>query len=502
MDRITTDVLIVGAGAAGLFASLHLPEATEGVVVDKGRKGRGSSLWAQGGVAAALGPQDSPELHAEDTMRVAAGHGDASAVAVLCSEAPECVMELVELGCDFDRVAEEPGGDLHLAREGGQSVARSAHRGDATGAAIMRTLRRHAAPRVERVEGTCVQLAVSEGRCVGGWVLTDEGLVEVQATSTVLATGGVGALYKSTTNPVGATGDGIALGWDVGAGLSDIEFVQFHPTALALGASGQRLLLTEALRGAGAYVVDAEGRRFLFEHHSDGELAPRDVVARAIAARRSWLDCRHLDSKALQHEFPTVVKGCRAFGLHPARDLLPVSPAAHYSIGGVQTDLDGRSSIPRLYAVGECASTGVHGANRLAGNSLGEALVFGRRAARAIAGQRAGRIKGMPESPEFQEVTVDVEASWARLKGTSSSFLSIERDAEGLRRAHDDLEEFARLPLTANRSMLELRFGARAVRLVARAALLRFESRGVHHRTDHPDPDPAWAGVRLRLTRK
>jgi L-aspartate oxidase len=502
MDRITTDVLIVGAGAAGLFASLHLPEATEVVVVDKGRKGRGSSLWAQGGVAAALGPRDSPELHAEDTMRVAAGHGDASAVAVLCSEAPECVMELVELGCDFDRVAEEPGGELHLAREGGQSVARSAHRGDATGAAIMRALRRQAAPRVARVEGTCVQLAVSEGRCVGGWVLTDEGLVEVQATSTVLATGGVGALYQSTTNPVGATGDGIALGWDVGAGLSDIEFVQFHPTAMALGASGQRLLLTEALRGAGAYVVDAEGRRFLFEHHSDGELAPRDVVARAIAARRSWLDCRHLDPKVLQHEFPTVVKGCRAFGLHPAKDLLPVSPAAHYSIGGVQTDLDGRSSIPRLYAVGECASTGVHGANRLAGNSLGEALVFGRRAARAIAGQRAGRIKRMPESPDFQEATVDVETSWAHLKEMNSKFLGIERDAEGLRRAHDDLEEFARLPLTANRSMLELRFGARAARLVARAALLRLESRGVHHRTDHPDPDPAWAGVRLRLTRK
>ena len=502
MDRITTDVLIVGAGAAGLFASLHLPDATEIVVVDKGRKGRGSSLWAQGGVAAALGPDDSPELHAEDTMRVAAGHADTSAVAVLCSEAPECVMELVELGCDFNRVNDEPGGELHLAREGGQSVARSAHRGDATGAAIMRTLRQHAAPRVERLEGTCVQLAVTEGRCVGGWVLTERGLVEVLATSTVLATGGIGALFHSTTNPPGATGDGIALGWDAGTGLSDIEFVQFHPTALALSRGDQRLLLTEALRGAGAHVVDAEGRRFLFEHHSDGELGPRDVVARAIMARRSWLDCRHLDPKMLQHEFPTVVKGCRAFGLDPANDLLPVSPAAHYSVGGVQTDLDGRSSIPRLYAVGECASTGVHGANRLAGNSLGEALVFGRRAARAIAGQRAGRIKRMPEPPELHEVTLDVEAAWARLKDVSSSRLSIERDAGGLRQAHDELEEFARLPLTSNRSVLELRFGARAARLVARAALLRRESRGVHHRVDHPDPDPAWAGVRLRLTRK
>jgi len=502
VERITTDVLIVGAGAAGLYTALHLPDETEVVVVDKGRKGHGSSLWAQGGVAAALDPEDSPELHAEDTMRVAAGHADASAVAVLCSEAPECVMELVELGCEFDRSNGEPGGELHLAREGGQSVARSAHRGDGTGAAIMKALRRRAAPRVERVEGTCVQLASSEGRCVGGWVLTESGLVEVLATSTVLATGGIGALYHSTTNPVGATGDGIALGWDAGAGLSDIEFVQFHPTALALGEGAQRLLLTEALRGAGAYVVDAEGRRFLFEHHSDGELGPRDVVARAVAARRSWLDCRHLDPKVLEREFPAVVKGCRPFGLHPARDLLPVTPAAHYSVGGVQTDLDGRSSIPRLYAVGECASTGVHGANRMAGNSLGEALVFGRRAGRAIAGQRAGRIKRMPAPPDLQEATVDVETSWVRLKDVSASWLSIERDADGLRRAHDDLEEFARLPLTGDRSVLELRFGARAARLVARAALLRRESRGVHHRTDHPDPDPAWAGVRLRLTRK
>ncbi|MDQ4057739.1 MAG: FAD-dependent oxidoreductase, partial [Actinomycetota bacterium] len=207
MDRITTDVLIVGAGAAGLFAAMHLPEGTEVVVVDKGHKGRGSSPWAQGGVAAALGPEDSPERHATDTMRVAAGHADASAVAVLCSEAPECVMELAELGCDFDRKAD---GTLHLALEGGQSVSRQIHSGDATGAAIMRTLRARAAPRVTRVEGTCVQLAVSEGRCVGGWVLTNNGLIEIQASSTMLATGGLGALYNSSTNPTGATGDGMA----------------------------------------------------------------------------------------------------------------------------------------------------------------------------------------------------------------------------------------------------------------------------------------------------
>ena len=252
--RIKTDVLVIGAGAAGLFAALHLPDGTDITVVDKGRKGQGSSPWAQGGIAAALGPDDSPELHAEDTVRVAAGHADSSAVAVLCSEAPECVLELVELGCAFDRTS---AGELHLAKEGGQSVPRSAHSSDATGAAIMATLRAAATPRVTRLEGACVSLAVSDGRCVGGWVVTTDGLVHVQASSTVLATGGVGALFSATTNPSGATGDGLVLAWEAGAGLADLEFVQFHPTALAVGDEQQRPLITEALRGAGAYVVDA-----------------------------------------------------------------------------------------------------------------------------------------------------------------------------------------------------------------------------------------------------
>jgi L-aspartate oxidase len=496
--RLSTDVLIVGAGAAGLYAALHLPESTRIVVVDKGRKGRGSSPWAQGGVAAALGPDDSPGLHAQDTLRVAAGHADLSAVAVLCHEAPQCVMELIELGCEFDRT---DSGELHLAREGGQSVSRSAHASDATGAAIMKTLRQQAARRVERVEGACLKLAVADGRCLGGWAISDDALLEIQAKSTVLATGGLGALFPSTTNPAGATGDGHVLAWEAGAGLADMEFIQFHPTALAAGSSHQRLLITEALRGAGAYVVDSEGRRFLFEHHSDGELAPRDVVARAVTARHSWLDCRHLDPKLLEEEFPTVTEGCKRHGLDPAHDLLPIAAAAHYAIGGVQTDLDGRSSIPRLYAVGECSNTGVHGANRLAGNSLAEALVFGRRAARAIAGQRAGRVKELPEVPELGRADVAIEAAWTELWRVTGGAIGIERDPDRLVRAADELEKLALLPLTADRAVLELRAGALTARLVARAAMLRTESRGGHHRTDHPDPVPEWAGVRLRLAR-
>ena len=496
LQRRQTDVLIVGAGAAGLFAALHLPADDDILVVDKGRSGLGSSLWAQGGVAAALGPEDSIDLHIQDTLRVAAGHADPAAVAVLCSEAPECVLQLAELGCAFDR---NDDGTLHLAREGGQSVSRSAHAADGTGAAMMETLRERAASRVTRIEGSCVKLAVSDGRCVGAWILTPDGLVEVRATATVLATGGVGGLFRSTTNPPGNTGDGLVLAWDAGAGLADMEFIQFHPTALNAGTGHQRLLLTEALRGEGAHVVDAEGRRFLFEHHSDGEMAPRDVVARAISARKAWLDCRHLGKEHLETEFPTVMSGCRSFGLDPATDLLPVTPAAHYFIGGVQTDLDGRTSIPRLYAIGECSNTGAHGANRLAGNSLAEAMVFGRRAARAISGQRAGRTKSQIRPPELAEPSSSTEEDWDALRGLCSDALGLERDPTKLSSAAGDLERWAIAPLSRSRSDLELRAGAIAARLIARAALLRTESRGVHHRIDHPDPVLGWAGVRLRL---
>ena len=496
---IKTDVFIIGAGAAGLFASLHLPEGTDVLVADKGRMGQGgSSPWAQGGVAAALGQDDSPELHAKDTMRVAAGHADAAAVQVLCSEAPECVLQLAELGCEFDRT---PDGNLHLAREGGQSVSRSAHAEDSTGAAIMKTLRQHAKRRVTRIEGACLKLAVVDGRCVGGWVLTDDGVVQVQANSTVVASGGVGGLFNATTNPLGATGDGLNLAWEAGAGLADLEFVQFHPTALAAGTGPQRILITEALRGAGAHVVDADGRRFLFDHHSDGELAPRDIVARAISRQRSWIDARHLGATLLEAEFPSVLAGCRANGIDPLHDLIPIAPAAHYFMGGVQTDLDGRASIPRLYAIGECSNTGAHGANRLAGNSLAEALVFGRRAARAIAGQRTGRTKPITEGLVLEDPpdAAYVEKGWTHLRAVVSAAMGIERDPVRLAALPDELESLALLPLSADRSTAELRAAAVVARLMARAACLRSESRGGHFRVDHPEPDPAWAGVRLRI---
>jgi L-aspartate oxidase len=501
--RRTADVIVVGAGAAGLSTALHLPAGTGVCVVEKTGRGQGSSPWAQGGVAAAFGPEDSPALHARDTIEVAGGHADRPAVEVLCEEAPDAVMELVDLGCPLDRT---PDGELDLAREGGQTVPRSAHAGDATGAAIMDTLRRHTQRRTERIEGRCLGLRMEVGRCSGVWVWTAEGIVGISAPVTVMATGGLGGIFASTTNPAGATGSGPALAWEAGAAVADLEFVQFHPTVLAAGngvdrsAGPERLLLTEALRGAGAHVVDAEGRRFLFDHHPAGELAPRDVLARAVAATPAWLDCRHLGPR-LEREFEVVTLGCRAAGFDPEHDLLPIEPAAHYAIGGIRVDLDGRSSVPGLYAVGECACTGVHGANRLAGNSLAEALVFGRRAARAIGAPAPERLLADLAPPEVTGGRQDADEGWRELRAACSAGLGIERDAAGLEALDRILQPFAEGPVPADPERATLRAAAICARLVARGALLRTESRGVHRRSDHPEPDPGWEGVRLSLSR-
>jgi L-aspartate oxidase len=274
---------------------------------------------------------------------------------------------------------------------------------------------------------------------------------------------------------------------------------------LAVGSGLERLLLTEALRGDGAHVVDARGHRFLFDHHPAGELAPRDVLARAVAQTPAWLDCRHLGAERLRSEFRVVTEGCRAAGLDPANDLLPIAPAAHYAMGGVLTDLDGRASIPGLYAVGEAACTGVHGANRLAGNSLAEALVFGRRAARALAAPTAGGERvPVPALPALRPA-VDPPgggvAGWDDLRKRCSAALGIERQRGDLEALLDDLRPWADAPPVADPAAAELRSAAICARLAATAALLRAESRGVHHRTDHPRTDPRWACVRLRLTR-
>ncbi len=389
------DVLVIGSGVAGLSAALAAAPRRV-LVVTKTAFGSGSSSWAQGGVAVALGDGDSPALHASDTVAVGVGLNDSEAVRVLTAEGPARARQLLALGARFDR---DDDGELALGREAAHSVRRIVHAADATGAEIVRTLRTAAVanPTIEVVERSLVldllvdPTAPGGARVVGALAADADGRLTVyRAGSVVLATGGSGRLYSATTNPIEATADGLALAVRAGATLRDLEFVQFHPTALAAPGVDPLPLVTEALRGEGATIVDETGRRFLTDSHPAGELAPRDVVARAIAAHqlgghRVFLDARASLGDRLAERFPTVYTSCLSHGIDARRDLIPVSPAAHYHMGGVATDLDGRTDLPGLFAAGEVATTGVHGANRLASNSLLEGMVFGARAGTAAA---------------------------------------------------------------------------------------------------------------------
>ena len=489
MRLVQADALVVGGGLAGLSAVMHLPPEWDVVVVDKGSERRtGSSPLAQGGMAAPIGPGDSPELHAEDTIRVGAGLTVREAVETLTSAAAGEVEELVRLGCRFDR---RPDGSLHLNREGGQTVARSVHAADATGRELMRVVLGLARTRARRLAGAAVRLVVDDGACIGAVVAADDGVVGVSAPAVLLATGGCGALYEATTNTPASTGDGVALAYLAGATVADVEFVQFHPTTLAAG-DGRRVLLTEALRGDGALVVDARGERFLFDVHPDGELAPRDVVARAVTDRgEAFLDARPIGPEELERRFPNVMRAVGECGFDLAAEPVPISPAAHYFLGGVATDLDGRSSLPGLYAAGECAATGVHGANRMAGNSLTEAVVFGRRAARAM---RSG--PGVRRSVASVEHLAgeDDEDAWDELRRAMTSGAGLRRSAASLRDARAVAEHIAGAARGA-----PLHLAATTASLICRAAGERAESRGVHFRSDHPAPSPSWDGRHIEL---
>lgn len=507
--RVRADVAVVGAGAAGLYTALNLGEHLDVVVVDKGVPGgdSGSSPWAQGGIAVALGSDDDPGAHAQDTLRAGDGLCDPVAVDVLTREAPGHVLRLLELGAAFDRL---PGRldsldprDLDLAREGGQRVSRSVHRADATGAELVRVLRQATAGRVRRLEGGAYRLARDgTGHVSGLWVLADGELVALEARAVVLATGGSGALYAATTNPEHATGDGLALAARAGAAIRDAEFVQFHPTGLAVEGSW-RFLLTEALRGAGATLHAATGERFLPGTHPDAELAPRHVVSRAIleqADGTAWLDATHLTEEGFARAFPTVLAGARRHGFDLVSQRVPVTPAAHYHVGGVRTDLAGRTSVPGLYAAGEVASTGVHGANRMAGNSLAETLVFGARAAAALTAELPDGHRDLGPAPTPAPASaVDVEQVRAELRTLMWADAGPARSDTGLRRLAARLAELsARLgPPPLDAAALELDHALEASALIVRGALLRTESRGGHHRTDLPHPEPAWAGAHV-----
>ena len=404
-EPLRTDVAVVGAGAAGLYAALVAADQGASVaLVSRSPLAQTASYWAQGGIAAALAPDDSPARHAEDTLAAGRDAARESAVRVLCEESPERVRHLQELGVQFDA---DRGGNLALGLEGGHSERRIVHAGgSATGRRITRALSALAATheRVEVLEPlAATAIATHEGRCAGLALRSRDGArFTVSARAVILATGGMAALWQRTTNPSGAVGSGLSLASSAGAELADLEFMQFHPTALRLDGPRDGFLMTEALRGEGALLFDSQGERFV------DELAPRDEVALAIHTELErtgepavWLDMRSVDVE----RFPNIAAALAEVGLDPGSHLIPVAPAAHYTMGGVATDLEGRSSLPGLYAVGECACTGLHGANRLASNSLAECLVFGRRAALAAAGEpllarrgRTGRRRGDREA--------------------------------------------------------------------------------------------------------
>ena len=512
--RYRADVVIVGAGVAGLYAATQLPAGLDVLVVDKGTHGQsGSSPWAQGGLAVAIGPDDSPTLHAADTMRSGDGLCDPLAVDVLTREAPACLQDLLDHGARFDRLpghadSRDPA-DLHLARESGQTVHRSVHVADATGAELVRVLREVATPLVTRLPGTAVDLARdATGRVTGLWVATvDEGLVGIEAGAVLLATGGCGGLYAATTNQDGATADGVAIAHRAGGAVRDNEFVQFHPTGLAVTGTW-RFLLTEALRGAGATLHDHTGHRFMVDRHPDAELAPRHLVARAMLEQTDgvWLDATHLGIDALEHEFPTVLHGARRHGFDLATERVPVTPAAHYMVGGVRTDVDGRTSLPGLWAAGEVASTGLHGANRMASNSLTEALVFGRRAAHAI-GREAQRPSGdLGAPPVLGDTDLDATALdtlRTRLRTAMWRGAGPVRSLASLARVRDELAGLAADlgPPATNPVHVELTLALHASRIIVEAARRRPESRGGHVLEDFPARDPDWDGVHLEHVR-
>jgi L-aspartate oxidase len=501
-----TDVVVVGSGVAGLTAALHLREAGLHVtVVTKVNIDDGSTRWAQGGIAAVLDPLDTPEAHAADTLVAGVGLGDPAAVDILVREGPARVRELMRWGAGFDRY---PDGSLMLGREGGHHANRIVHAGgDATGAEVQRAL--HAAvrrdPWIRLVEHAFVLdlLCGPTGRACGVTLHVlgegaEDGVGAVLARAVVLATGGMGQVYETTTNPVVSTGDGVALALRAGAAVTDLEFVQFHPTALAVppSASGQRPLVSEALRGAGAYLVDGDGKRFMVGQHELAELAPRDVVAkgiyRAMAAAGTdhvWLDARQVPD--LPGRFPTITASCRAAGIDPTVDLIPVAPAAHYASGGVRTDLHGRTTIPGLYACGEVACTGVHGANRLASNSLLEGLVFARRIAEDIAVDLPPPADPVPSTVDGTVVRADIRKPLQQAMTTGAGVL---RSAASLAATTDALAGLAAPGDRANTASWEAANLLTVASALVAAATLREETRGCHWREDFPLAADEWCG--------
>ncbi|GGD99714.1 L-aspartate oxidase [Paenibacillus nasutitermitis] len=498
---IDKDVIVIGAGIAGLFTAIKSSSDNDVLMITKKSLLDSNTRYAQGGIAAVISEDDSPEYHRQDTLIAGAGLCSPAAVDVLVHEGTKGVQDLVQMGTRFD----QENGEFALTKEGAHSQRRILHaNGDATGFEIVRALSQKAVenPRIEVWDDHFViDLIIDNGQCIGALVQKPEGgRVFVRGKATILCSGGTGQLYRYTTNPDVATGDGIAIAYRAGAYIQDMEFVQFHPTSLCYPGA-PRFLISEAVRGEGGVLRNIKGERFMEKYHEQLELAPRDVVARAIVSEMEetkstfvYIDVTHESADMVKHRFPNIYEFCLSFGLDLTTDWIPIAPAAHYMMGGVKTDLNGETNIGRLFACGECSSTGVHGANRLASNSLSEAIVFGRRIVERINNLQPlepGLIIETPAIPRSGSSMQAVVEKRLKLQKIMVRYAGLRRDGKGLNKGLEELRR--QLPIfqsvLTKREEYEFANLLTCALLTTEAALVREESRGAHSREDFPERD-------------